>query len=63
MKASLAQLGTGFIQPFAGGTAMAGRAAKEPNGQAQRLPLSICTRLSSKQLDSDLGLMSVFATQ
>ena len=27
-KASLAQLGAGFIQPFAGGTAMAGRAAK-----------------------------------
>ena len=28
MTASLAQLGAGFIQPFAGGTAMAGRAAK-----------------------------------
>ena len=27
-EASLAQLGAGFIQPFAGGTAMAGRAAK-----------------------------------
>jgi len=39
-KASLAQLGAGFIQPFAGGTAMAGRAAKgERNGQAQRLSL------------------------
>ena len=28
MKASLAQQGAGFIQPFAGGTAMAGQAAK-----------------------------------
>ena len=57
-KASLAQLGAGFIQPFAGGTAMAGRAAKgspERNGQAQRLSLKRWyeTVTISKQLDSD----------
>jgi len=28
IKARLAQLGAGFIQPLAGGTGMAGRAAK-----------------------------------
>ena len=56
MTASLAQLGAGFIQPFAGGTAMAGRAAKgERNGQAQRLSLKRWyeTVTISKQLDSD----------
>jgi len=55
-EASLAQLGAGFIQPFAGGTAMAGRAAKgERNGQAQRLSLKRWyeTVTISKQLDSD----------
>ena len=58
-KASLAQLGAGFIQPFAGGTAMAGRAAKGSppgrNGQAQRLSLKRWyeTVTISKQLDSD----------
>jgi len=39
MTASLAQLGTGFIQPLAGGTAMAGRAAKgeeQPGGLSLR---------------------------
>ena len=33
MTASLVQLGAGFIQPLAGGTAMASRAAK---GEIQR---------------------------
>ena len=41
MTASLAQLGAGFIQPLAGGTAMAGRAAKGgiPRGTAWGLSL------------------------
>ena len=46
-KASLAQLGAGFIQPFAGGTAMAGRAAKgSPNetGKPSGFPLNVGTR-------------------
>ena len=50
MTASLVQLGAGFIQPLADGTAMAGRAAK---GEIQRIPLGVCTRHFSKQLDSD----------
>ena len=55
MTASLVQLGAGFIQPLAGGTAMAGRAAK---GKSERdslggFPLGVCTRHFSKQLDSD----------
>jgi hypothetical protein len=45
MKASLAQLGAGFIQPFAGGTAMAGRAAKtNETGKPSGFPLNVGTR-------------------
>jgi len=45
-KASLAQLGAGFIQPFAGGTAMAGRAAKgkDETGKPSGFPLNVDTR-------------------
>ena len=55
MKASLAQLGTGFIQPFARGTAMAGRQGKSQShtGKPNDFPSSVRTRLFSKQLDCD----------
>ena len=53
MTASLAQLGAGFIQPLAGGTAMAGRAAKGKEEQPGGFPLGGCTRHFSKQLDFD----------
>ena len=47
-EASLAQLGAGFIQPFAGGTAMAGRAAKgspeNETGKPSGFPLNVGTR-------------------
>jgi len=55
MTASLVQLGAGFIQPLAGGTAMVGRAAKGeiPEEQPRGFPSGVCTRHFSKQLDSD----------
>ena len=55
-KPSESQLGAGFIQPFAGGTAMAGQAAKGRESHEDKpdgFPLSVCTRYFSKQLDSD----------
>ena len=47
MTASLAQLGAGFIQPFAGGTAMAGRAAKGKSPCAGQEPMQDTTQQES----------------